>query len=181
MFISILLYFSFKLNLKSSTEIMRRNDHMVCWLQMEICKGVLYEHCFLIEAVGPVASVGRAASSSLCSQGLAIPEVPVWIVWSVRPGWGTHFPLQWPLCEAAHEDEGLQRGVSSFSCQEESLQNNILGSVGWQQEEEDPRLKVSFAAHYFLMTLKHAKDVRELIVNFLCLMFFILSWAYIQT
>lgn len=69
----------------------------------------------------------------------------------------------------------VSRGVLAFLCREGFLQNNILGSVRWQQEEQDPQLKAPFAAHFCLMTLKHAKDVREPIVNFLCLMFFILS------
>lgn len=65
-------------------------------------------------------------------------------------------------------------GVLAFLCQEGFLQNNILGSVRWQLEEQDPQLEAPFAAHFCLMTLKRAKDVRELTVNFLCLRFFIL-------
>lgn len=35
------------------------------------------------------------------------------------------------------------RGVLSFLCQEGSLHNNVLGSVRWQQEEEDPQAEGS--------------------------------------
>ena len=158
---------------------MRSNDRMDFSLRMQTCKGMLLcEQCFLVAAAGSVADTGRAASNSLCSQGIAVPEVPTWVMWSISLGWGTCCLLQWPLCEAAHRRDS--REVLSL-CQEGSLQNNILRSVRWQQEEEDPQLKAPFAACFCLMALKHAKDVRELIVNFLCLMFFFLSWAYIQT
>lgn len=131
-------------------------------------KGMLLcEH--LIRTAGPVANVESVASSSLCSRGLVTSEALMWIIWSVKPWIRDIFPITVIM------KMKVSRGVLAFFCQEGFLQNSIPGSMRWWQEEQDPQLKAPFAAHFCLMTLKHAKDEREPIVNFLCLMFFILS------
>lgn len=90
---SILLYFSFKLNLKYLVYTVW--EGLICWLQTEISKVavMMHEPYCLIEAAGTVTDVELGTPRN--SESSTIAEIPTNGGVSNCPGWGACFPLQW--------------------------------------------------------------------------------------